>query len=232
MTDTLDALRELYGIVPSDLAAYFERARDGTMSGREDLELNLLQSSEAVRWTNDFRDFHPIVSTLRGVILDNADTSNHHVYLSLPVCAGSVLYLAHDGDSRIVFPGLNEFVTACQKAMASGNCLRSYHPAVAVLLPNQPELGQLTRDLLDGRHDCDGSVVALSLIPSIDLSDFPLLRRLASDDDFYIAEAIGDAIAQRPRSDLEPVAELCANHPHVQASAAGKRALTAIAAAK
>ena len=55
-----------------------------------------------------------------------------------------------------------------------------------------------------------------------------LLAGLAKDDDFYLGEAIGNAIAWRPRKDLAPLAELCAAHPHFQAKEAGLRALEAI----
>lgn len=230
MADIGPAIRELLGEVPPDLTTYFEHIGDGALSGREDLELNLLSIDDAMRWTKDFRGFHPVVSALRGVVLDDANTSDHHVYLALPVCCGVVLHLAHDGESRIVFPSLDAFVTACEQAKESGSPLGSHHPAAAVLLPNQAAAGQLIRELLDGQDDCDGNAVVLALIPSLDLGDFALMCRLASDDDFYIAEALGDAIAKRPRSDLAPVAELCARHAHSQAAAAGKRALAAIKA--
>jgi hypothetical protein len=66
----------------------------------------------------------------------------------------------------------------------------------------------------------------------MDLNDVELLSRLAADEDFYVAEAIGDAIARRPRLELEQIALACQNHSHFQAAEAGSRAVAAIAALK
>src|SRR5436190_17198157 len=104
MTGDINKLTELLSDVPSDLAAYFAKVSGGSLSGHEVLELNLLPVADVVRCTIDFRDFHPIVQVLRGVILDDSNTSNHHVYLAAAPCAGAVLFLNHDGDSQIVFP--------------------------------------------------------------------------------------------------------------------------------
>jgi hypothetical protein len=57
----------------------------------------------------------------------------------------------------------------------------------------------------------------------MDLSDLALLQRLAVDDDFYLAEAIGDAIARRPELELEANALACQQHSHPQAATAGSR---------
>jgi hypothetical protein len=224
--------RYLCGDQCEDVVNYFQRIANGKLYGRQELELNLFRIDQAVSWTCEFRDFQPIVSALRGVILDDPNTSNHHVYLSLAVCAGSILYLDHDGDSRIVFPDLDALVTAAEGAVVSTRSLRSYHPVAAVILQDQQGLSQLISDLLNGHYDCDGNEVALALIPSMDLRDFELLNRLAQDNDFYLAEAVGDAIARRARPDLKPLAEICASHQHRQAAAAGKRALLAIRAQK
>src|SRR5262249_31754478 len=132
MTDAYQKLRELCGEIPADLATYLEQTASGALSGQEDLELNLLPIEEALRFTSEFRDFHPAVAALRGVILDDANTSNHHVYLCHPACAGCVLHLAHDDESQIVFASLDAFVTACHEAKQSGKSLTSLHPATAV----------------------------------------------------------------------------------------------------
>ena len=230
MTDTHATLDGLFDDVPSDLAAYFDQIADGYLCDHCEFEVNLLAMDDAVRWTNDFRDFHPLVQVLRGVILDDPHTSNHHVYLSTPPCDGAVLFLDHDGDSRIVFPTLAAFVEAARRAISDRRDLRSFHPDGGILIANQDELNRLIADLFDEPSEADGTDVVLALLPSSDLTAGTLLQRLAQDNDFYIAEAVGDAIARRPRRELESIAMMCLNHPHPQASRAGERAMAAITA--
>lgn len=227
MTDTL---AKLFDNVPPDLASYFAIVSAGAFAARNELELNLLSVADAVRWTEDFRDFHPIVQVLDGVILDDPNTSNHHVYLSKPPCAGMVLYLNHDGDSRIVFPTLASFLETAHQAVQTGTWLETFHPETDILVTDQSGLSSLIGGLCDGQYDCDATLVVVALIPSMDLTDLTLLQRLVVDDDFFIAQAVGDAVARRPRRDLEAIAVACMQHSHPQAAEAGARAVAAIAA--
>jgi hypothetical protein len=230
MADTSKLLGSLLTHVPDDLSAYFTRIADGSFSDHDDVEVNLLAIAEAVRWTNDFRDFHPLVQTLGGVILDDPNTSNHHVYLSQPVFNGAVLFLDHDGDTRIVFRNLPEFLDAARRSIDDEVELRTYHPKGGILIDDQTGLNRLIAELYAENNDGDGTDVVLALIYSSNLIADGLYERMANDDDFYIAEAIGDTIAHRPRPTLESLAVACRNHSHPQASRAGERAMAAIKA--
>jgi hypothetical protein len=223
-------LASLFAHVPDDLLLYFTRIANGSFSGHDEVEVNLLPIAEAVRWTNDFRDFHPLVQTLGGVILDDPNTSNHHIFLSQPVFNGAVLFLDHDGDSRIVFRNLPEFLDAARRSIDDDTELRTYHPKAGILIDDQTGLNRLIEDLYDGKIDGDGTDVILALIPSSNLIADGLFERMAKDDDFYLGEVIGDTIAHRPKPTLESLAMICRNHKHPQASRAGERAMAAIKA--
>jgi hypothetical protein len=141
-----------------------------------------------------------------------------------------VLFLDHDGDTRIVFPTLSAFLEAARRSVSEFRDLRSFHPGGGVLISNQDGLNSLIGALYDGSLEIDGVDAVLALLPSSDLSAVELLQRMSHDEDFYIVEAIGDAVARRPRSELESVAAICRDHSHPQASKAGQRAMAAIAA--
>lgn len=231
VSTTASKLAELFGVVPDVLVDYFENSEwRASCRGQYEVEVHPLTLDEALVVTKDFRCFHPVISALGGVILDDANTSNHHVYLSSKPCDGTVLYLDHDGVTRIVFPTLAAFVEASRNAIATGQPLTSEHSKTVVVIADQTSLSQFVDELFDGRNDGANHAVILALIPSLDLRDQSLFRRLTVDSDFYFAEAIGDTIAQRPHPSLIALAELCQQHPHSQASRAGVRALAAIRA--
>ena len=218
-------LGDLFEVVPDEIADYFEQSvLIAALRGHFESEVHPLTIDESQTMMKEFRSFHPVVAALGGVILDDPYTSNHHVYLSMKPCGGAVLFLDHDGVTRIVFPSLSIFVEAAQTAVTTGDSISEVHPDSGIVVSDQTALSRLIEDLYEKRFDSDGNDVMLALIPSMDLRDITLLDRLAVDPDFYIA----DTIACRPRSDLKPLAELCTKHPHPQASRAGSQALAAI----
>jgi hypothetical protein len=223
-------LGELFEDVPHDLMAYFDAIRKGAVRDSPKHEVRLLDAGEAVKWSKEFREFHPIVYGLGGVVLDDPNTSNHHVYLSRQPFSGIVLFLCHDGESSVVFGSLVEFLNAIQAAVRTNRFLTDLHPPHAVVVKDQAALSELLRRLLDEKCDFDPEPVILAAIPSMDLSDLEILDNMASHDDFYIAEAVAIEIARRPNPALLRIAEKCAKHPHFQASHAGERAVSAITA--
>jgi hypothetical protein len=186
--------------------------------------LGLLPRDRASDLTEAMRG-HPVVDLLQGRVLDDPQTSNHHLLLGRAPLAGRVLYLTHDGDSRVVFDSLADFVAAVRQASEQGLDVEELHPELSPLVDGQPPLGGLIRELLQQESGVD---VVLTLIPSLDLGDLALLETLARDDDFFLGEAVAMAIEWRPSRALRAVAALCQAHPHIQVSRAGTRALRRI----
>jgi hypothetical protein len=222
-------LRDVFDEVPADLEAYFDRIKNGRYAKRRDVEVNLLPLYAAVDLTHKFRELLPIIQTLQGFILDDPDTSNYHVYLDHPSLNGTVLYLDHDGDTQVVFASLDELLAAADSAIGSGHELRDYHPLFCPLANDQDCLNELVRQQLDLEDEYRTNVIT-AVIPSMDLRDLQLLRRLAQDPDFFLGQAVADEIWKRPSAELREVAELCAAHAHSQAAQAGRRALDQLAA--
>jgi len=228
MSATENALKSLVDPVPLELVEYFDSIEEGSVLDLPENDVGLLRVTECVEQTNTFRGFHPVVQCFEGIVLDDPNTSNHHIYLTKSPVSGYIFYLDHDGDSRIVFASIAEFLKAVQLANETDECVSDFHPDAAVIVADQKALSEFIGRLLDDENDTDIEEVLLAVIPSMDLTDFSLLERLATTEDFYTVEAIGSEIARRPDQSLLSIASLCANHEHFQASSAGKAALAAI----
>lgn len=211
----------------ASIDAYFSAVATRGYSDLLELELNLLERASVERLTQKFA-FHPLVRFFNGLVLDEPNTSNHHVLLRLHPFGGQVLYLAHDDDCRVVFSNLAELLAAADAAKQGGKSLPEVHPRNAPPVADQPAISNLVRKLVAGTED--ELAVALAVIPSMDLTDVALLTELAAHEDFFVAEAVGAEIARRPSRALESVAVLCSRHPHIQAARAGADAVRAVIA--
>lgn len=180
----------------------------------------LLAPSEVLEQTAQL-GFHPLVQQLGCYVLDDANTSDHHLLATRSPLAGCVVFLSHDGDTRAVFDSATGFLAAVQQAQASGREVSDLHPALSPLAPDQAALAAFIHQLLDD-ETCNEVVAAL--IPSLDLEDHHLLRRMLDDEDFYLGEAVAMAIQKRPSQALLPMAQRAAAHAHPQVAQAGKLA--------
>lgn len=203
---------------------YFKHVDQGHYSDCFDREVNLLPLAQAEEFSEQFSG-HPTLDTLGGLILDNPDTSNHHVLVTRSPLAGQVFYLSHDDDSRIVFPSLQTFLQTAQQALEQSCCLSELHPPQSPLCADQAGLSQFILQLCASDDEED---MAVALISSLDLNDLALLEQLAQSDNFFLAEALGQEIKKRPRAELRAIAELCSAHSHPQAAKAGAAALRAV----
>jgi hypothetical protein len=168
--------------------------------------------------------FHPAVQELHGYVLDDESTSNHHFLITVEPLAGSVFFLSHDGDSRVVFERAADFLDSVRKAEAEGLSVSDLHPPLSPVAKDQTALAKFMHELL--RRECNDLVV--SLVPSLDLEDLSLLQLLANDADFFLGEAVAMEIEKRPSKALLPVAVACAEHGHPQVAIAGSRAVRCI----
>lgn len=168
--------------------------------------------------------FHPAVRELHGYVLDDENTSNHHFLVTVEPLAGSVFFLSHDGDSRVVFESAADFLDCVRKAQAEGLSVSDLHPWLSPVARDQTALANFIHALL--RQECNDLVVCL--VPSLDLENLSLLQLLASDADFFLGEAVAMEIEKRPSEALLPIAITCADHAHPQVAVAGSRAMRRI----
>lgn len=168
--------------------------------------------------------FHPEVQELHGYVLDDENTSNHHFLITVEPLAGSVFFLSHDGDSRVVFESTVDFLVSVRNAEAKGVFVSDFHPRLSPVTKDQNALAKFIHELLS--RECNDLVT--SLVPSLDLEDLSLLQLLANDADFFLGEAVAMEIEKRPSKALLPIAFICADHVVPQVSVAGSRAVRRI----
>ncbi|MGO3889399.1 MAG: hypothetical protein ACTJHW_00355 [Paenalcaligenes sp.] len=203
------------------LKDYFHQLSDGDYS-----QTALLSPIEVQEYSDEF-SFHPAVQQLGGYVVDELDTSNHHLLVTTGPLAGSVYYLSHDDDSRVVFASASDFLAAVLEAHETEQEICDLHPALSPLANDQSALSTLITELLDSSDD-EAEDLLPSLLPSADLTDLTLLQRLATSDNFYLGEALANEIIKRPSAHLLPIAQLCAAHTHSQVSGVGAEAVRSI----
>ncbi|MDQ1923259.1 hypothetical protein [Massilia pseudoviolaceinigra] len=211
----------------AELAAYFDAPMDPGNAGRFDIELNLLGRAESDELTTALQDLG-LMRAYGGVVLDDGNTSDHHVYLTRGPFAGAILFLCHDGEaSSVVFASLAEFLDAARQAREHDAWLTDFHPSTTPLHRDQAALGSYLHALLDSDNEDDEAVVE-SAILSLAPVDMGLLTRLTAHRNFFYAEAVAGQIALYPTAALRPIAQLCSEHPTPQVRWAGDSAMAAI----
>lgn len=223
--DSQHTLQDLFEVVPTDLEAYFKLQRDEPITGRY---LNFPCESECVKSTKHFLEFEPLIIATKAVYLDDPNTSNHHFYLPDLPLAGSILYLDHDGDTRIVFRSLQEMISAARVASEKDCFLDELHADRVFLAENQDRLNATITRIYKSLDEGDHDAALLLFVASSDFSDARFFETLAADDNFYYGEAIAKSILARPDPRLLSIAEVCQAHNHPQVASPGDKAVKAI----
>ncbi|NHZ34030.1 hypothetical protein [Massilia rubra] len=211
----------------AELAAYFDRPLNPDYVGNFDIELNLLDRAQSEELTTILQD-GSLVTIHGGVVLDDGNTSDHHLYLTRGPFAGGILFLPHDSDFwNVAFVSLDAFLDAVKRAWETNTWLSDNHPPTTPLHRDPAVLGKFIHDLLDRDEEREECVIQ-SAIYSLAPVDPDLLMRLAVHPNFLYAEAVAGQIAMYPALALRPLAQWCSEHKVGQVAGAGQRALAAI----
>ena len=210
---------------PPELAAYFARPLDPANTGREDIDLNLLGSAASGELTAELSDC-PAIWFLGGIVLDDANLSNYHVYLTRAPFTGAILFWQHDDQHYVAFKSLADFLDAVEVAKDEEESLHSSH-AYGARLADQAGLVHFIHDMLDGGTEEHFQLAHIAM-SCLDPMDVDLMSLLVEHPYFFFAESVGSYIAEHPHPSLRPLALRCAAHSHHQVKWAGDKALAAI----
>jgi hypothetical protein len=211
------------------LKLYFSNVVGSDSQNRLDVEVNLLTFERCVELTEDFATFHPLFQApglVQFLILDDANTSDHHCFVfDLPI-AGSILFLPHDNEMRIAFRNLDDFSDAIQSAIRTGRRLSDFHTQDTLLGLDQSVLNATIRR---GLESSDFVPVSL-LIQASDLRDLDLFLSIVGHPDWAYAEQIANRIIAKPELHMRRIAEEIAKHKLDRVSERGNQAISSIAA--
>ena len=107
MLNTAQRLESICSNPPTDLVSYFESPIVSEHNPP------LLSLSEAISFSKQVGESYPGLGL---VFLDDENTSNHHAYITIGPLTGNILYLSHDGYTRVVFRTLAEYLDAVRTA--------------------------------------------------------------------------------------------------------------------
>ncbi len=210
--------------IPPELEAHFSAGIDPSSTGRDDIVLNLLTRKAALEMTKILFD-DPEIWYLGGIVLDDGNTSNYHVYLTRPPFAGAIMYWQHDDAFPIAFASLADFLMAVEHAKETGEWLTSFH--TSPFLPDQAGLVAFIHAMIaEGTEE--HFRMADMAIDCVARPDDALLTRLLTHPYYFFAESVGYYIARHPDRSLRPFAQQCSVHENHQARWAGDSALKAI----
>ncbi len=210
-----------------DLNEHFQSVFGNEFQNREEFEVNLLSYERCVDLTEDFATFHPLFQApeiVQFLILDDANTSDHHCFVFDLPYPGSILFLPHDDEMRIAFRSLKEFETAMRSAINTGQRLTKFHMKEVLLSLDQVKLDAAIRSGLE----TNDSVPVSLLIQSSDLGDLDFFLSIAGLPDWTYAEQIANRIVANPLPYMRPIADKIAQHELERVSEKGKQAIRAI----
>ena len=218
----LDALRPYCEVPPDDLVGHF--AGDHFPTDLE-LSINILRLPSAIEYTAGIHR-HTILGVPFGLVaLEDANNSNPYCYVTKGPTRGSVMYLCHDGDSRIAFSSLRDFMAAIETAITNRTWIDD--------LPRDETLAGLDRIAIVGHAtrlaEADGAAEEICvLVPLIPTTEVGLMNILSQHTDFFVREAVAERLAANPNVALLAAAERLAADQHPQVARPGKRALSAV----
>ncbi|HEY4372330.1 MAG TPA: hypothetical protein VGN52_10420 [Burkholderiales bacterium] len=206
------------GHAPADLAAFYD---GDALPDYPDSRIHCLPFDQALAYTRDMHGI-PVVQRLGLWVLDDAEDSNPHAYVTQGPCTGAVVHFSHDGEPRVAFGSLAAFVAALHEAGGRGGDIDDLPPQA----PAYALDAEITVLLGEDSEDAHFLVnLYLGICAPLQMQTQEALLR---EDDFLVREALAARLAQTARpQDLDTAQRLAAD-PHPQVARAGALALAAV----
>ena len=188
--------------------------------------INILSPSLCEEHTNKMLSI-PVVRELGLIVLDDANDSNPYCFISSGVAAGMVVHFCHDPEPCIKYASLALFIEALNEVLSTGDDIDDMES-----LPIKPikDQEQLRKALLESQYeDPNDRIFFISLyLPLLDTSNIGVLITLSNDDDFFVREAVSNAIEANPHPEHKEILMKLSKDRYPQVANPSKRALSAL----
>ncbi len=204
---------------PADLVEFYaqERPLDYPQS-----RIHFLEFEDAFTCSKTLNENWSL-SDLLPWVLDDANDSNPYCYIMHGPCSGAVLHLSHDGDSRIEFRCLADYVAAMKSVGESGNSIYDTSMDMALDFPLSGEIESLCKE------DSEDAIFLLGIyLPVCRVITAEAKAILLGHEDFFAREAFAKWLQQNPIIDDLAYAEKLAQDSYSQVARSAKMALSSI----
>ena len=189
-----------------ELDAYFNLKLDPSNVNHPDLPLNLLDRGASAKLTQALIK-SPEIWFLGGIVLDDGNLSNYHVYLTRPPFTGTILFWQHDDQHYVAFSSLSEFLAAVERSKEQHVWLKSLH--TWPMLTDSLGLARFIEEMAAGDSESNYQLADIAMTCAAHL-DIDLLSRLVSHPWYFFKEGVAAYIARQPAHALRPLAVACA----------------------
>lgn len=204
---------------PADLVEFYaqERPPDYPQS-----RIHFLEFEDAFTCSKRLNEIWSL-SYLLPWVLDDANDSNPYCYIMRGPCSGAVLHLSHDGDSRIEFRCLADYVAAMKRVGESGNSIDDASMDMDLDFPLSGEIESLCKE------DSEDAVFLLAIyLPVCRLLTAEAKTILLDHEDFFAREAFAKWLQQNPSIENLAYAEKLAQDSYPQVAQPGRMAQSSI----
>lgn len=207
--------------LPQDLIKYFKTM---PLKKYKDSRINPLTIDQSLSTYEAACEYDPVVTELGFIPLDDANDSNPYGYLTKTPLAGHIMHYNHDGDRRIKFSTISQWVDELNRL---GENNLDIDEAIFKKNISCPQMELLIKYIIED-YDPDSCFFSDSttyLVSCLNHKGIEAAEIILKTKDFFIKEELAKMIQQKPHKTFLEVAKKLSKDNHEQVSRPGKLAL-------
>lgn len=205
--------------LPKEVVTFLSRRNE---LNTPDLMINVLDSTTSAKMTSGMQSMS-VGKHLGLVVLDDANDSNPYCFITGGVATGMVGHFNHDPEPRIEFESLDAFEKFLRELRARNHELGEVEVATPAH-PNQVALAAVLSELARATEHKDTEFLICLYLPLLRGEHRQVLERLGAHENFFVREAVAEAIGSAQLPDSDAVVRALVEDPHPQVRSAAMRA--------
>lgn len=187
-------------------------------------EIRLLSEEESSIQSIRIQEFVPIANRMGLIVLDDANTSDYHCYITAGPAVGMILNLPHDGEPELAFNNLAKYLKEIRRLIREEEFIDAIMYDFAVTEATQVEAA----DFVNENFSTLLSEELYTYLPLLSSENTLLMERLSQHHDYFVREFTAIHLTKNPARKVLHVAEKLAADDVAQVSSAGIQAVTTI----